>query len=98
MGRSIGAMDDRMLQNLVKYGPSALKNTDLYSRSNVYKVFQEEGAFDFTLDKQMGELVDKYKSGLNSGLYTDLKNALSITDQKAMRTQLTSLVQANSND
>lgn len=87
-----------MLQNLVKYGPSALKNTDLYSRSNVYKVFQEEGAFDFTLDKQMGELVDKYKSGLNSGLYTDLKNALSITDQKAMRTQLTSLVQANSND
>lgn len=98
MGRSIGAMDDTMLQNLVKYGPSALKNTDLYSRSNVYKVFQEEGAFDFTLDKQMGELVDKYKSGLNSGLYTDLKNALSITDQKAMRTQLTSLVQANSND
>lgn len=87
-----------MLQNLVKYGPSALKNTDLYSRSNIYKVFQDEGAFDFTLDKQMGELVDKYKSGLNSGLYTDLKNALSITDQKAMRTQLTSLVQANSND
>jgi hypothetical protein len=98
MGRSIGVMDDRMLQNLVKYGPSALKNTDLYSRSNIYKVFQDEGAFDFTLDKQMGELVDKYKSGLNSGLYTDLKNALSITDQKAMRTQLTSLVQANSND
>jgi hypothetical protein len=98
MGRSIGAMDDRMLQNLVKYGPSALKNTDLYSRSNVYKVFQEEGAFDFTLDKEMGNLVDKYKSGLNSGLYTDLKNALAITDKKAMRTQLTTLVQANSND
>jgi hypothetical protein len=98
MGRSIGAMDDRMLQNLVKYGPSALKNTDLYSRSNIYKIFQDEGAFDFSLGSQMEDLVDKYRNGLDPGLYGQIKNALSITDEKTKRQALTKLINNNQND
>jgi hypothetical protein len=98
MGRSIGRMDDRMLQNLVDYGPSALKNTDLYRRSNIYKIFQEEGAFDFSLGSQMENLVDKYRDGLDPGLYKQIKNVLSITDEKTKRQALTQLVNNNSTD
>lgn len=98
MNRSIGKMDDRMLENLVKYGPSALKNTDLYSRSNIYKIFQDEGAFDFSLGSQMEDLVDKYRNGLDPGLYGQIKNALSITDEKTKRQALTQLINNNKND
>jgi hypothetical protein len=98
MGRSIGKMDDRMLQNLVDYGPSALRNTDLYSRSSVYKIFQDEGAFDFTLGSQMEDLVDKYRNGLDPGLYGQIKNALSITDEKTKRQALTQLINNSSDD
>ena len=98
MGRSIGKMDPRMLQNLVDYGPSALRNTDLYSRSNIYKIFQDEGAFDFSLGSQMEDLVDKYRNGLDPGLYGQIKNALSITDEKTKRQALTQLINNNKND
>jgi len=98
MGRDIGKMDDRMLQNLVDYGPSALKNTDLYRRSEIYKIFQAEGAFDFTLGSQMENLVDKYRDGLDPGLYKQIKDALSITDEKIKRQTLTELVNNNSAD
>lgn len=98
LGRQIGKMDETMLENLLKYGPSALKNTDLYSRSNVYKIFQDEGAFDFTLGNQMEDLVDKYKSGLSNTLYSELKNALANTDEKTKRAALTTLVNKNIND
>ena len=98
MNRSIGKMDDRMLGNLVKYGASALKNTDLYSRSNIYKIFQDEGAFDFSLGSQMEDLVDKYRNGLDPGLYGQIKNALSITDEKTKRQALTKLINNNQND
>ena len=98
MNRSIGKMDDRMLGNLVKYGASALKNTDLYSRSNIYKIFQDEGAFDFSLGSQMEDLVDKYRNGLDPGLYGQIKNALSNTDEKTKRQALTKLINNNQND
>jgi hypothetical protein len=97
MGRSIGKMDERMLQNLAQYGPSALRNTDLYSRSGIHKIFKEKGAFDFTLDKQMEDLVDKYKSGLDPNLYSEIKDALSISDDKLKRTKLTTLINNNKN-
>ena len=92
MSRSIGKMDDTMLQNLVDYGPSALRNTDLYSRSQIYKVFKEKGAFDFSLGKEMGELVDKYKSGLGPQLYNEIKSALSISDEALRKTTLNTLI------
>ena len=98
MNRSIGKMDDRMLGNLVKYGASALKNTDLYSRSNIYKIFQDEGAIDFSLGSQMEDLVDKYRNGLDPGLYGQIKNALSNTDEKTKRQALTKLINNNQND
>jgi len=98
LDRGIGKMDERMLQNLVKYGPSALKNTDLYSRSNIYKIFQEEGAFDFSLGSQMENLVDKYRDGLDPGLYKQIKNVLSNTDEKTKRQALTQLINNNSTD
>ncbi len=100
LDRQIGKMDDTMLENLVKYkgSPSALKNTDLYSRSRVYKIFKEEGAFDFTLGNQIEDLLDKYKSGLSNTLYSELKNALANTDEKTKRAALTTLVNRNIND
>lgn len=97
--RTIAQMSERTLQNLVDYdGPSALKNTEFYRRSEIYKVFKEKGAFDFTIDKQVGELVDKYKNGMDPGLYTEIKNALSITDEKLKRQTLTELVDGNKAD
>ena len=98
LNRTIGQMDERMLQNLVDYGPSALRNTDLYSRSNIYKIFRDEGAFDFTLDGQMKELVDKYKNVLDPKLYSELQNRLSISDNKTRRRLLNELVNNNSKD
>jgi len=98
LDRAIGQMDERMLQNLVDYGPSALRNTDLYSRSNIYKIFRDEGAFDFTLDGQMKELVDKYKNVLDPKLYSELQNRLSISDNKTRRRLLNELVNNNSKD
>ena len=98
MGRSIGKMDPKMLQNLVDHGPSALRNTNLYQRSEIYKVFKETGAFDFTLDKEMGELLDNYRPILDSGLYDELKRTLSIADTVTRRNDLTKLINANQND
>ena len=98
LNRAIGKMDERMLQNLVDYGPSALKNTDLYSRSNIYKVFQDKGAFDFSLDKQMGELVDKYKSALEPKLYSEIKDALLLKDEALRKTTLNTLINNNQNN
>ena len=81
LNREIGKMDPRMLQSLVDHGPSALRNTEFYSRSNTYKIFKEKGAFDFSLGSQMEDLVDKYKNALDPGLYGKIKNALSNTDE-----------------
>ena len=96
--RTIAQMSERTLQNLVDHGASALKNTEFYRRSQIYKVFKDKGAFDFTLDKQVGELVDNYKNGMDPGLYTEIKNALSLTDEKLKRETLTQLVNDNKTD
>ena len=98
LGREIGIMDDRMLRSLVDHGPSALRNTEFYSRSNTYKIFKEKGAFDFSLGSQMEDLVDKYKNALDPGLYGKIKNALSITDETIKKQTLTELINNNQND
>jgi len=98
MNRDIGKMEPRLLQSLVDHGPSALRNTEFYSRSNTYRIFKEKGVFDFNLDSQMKDLVDKYKNALDPGLYKKIKNALSNTDETIRKETLIELINNNQND
>ncbi len=92
MKRPIGVMDDTMKGNLLKYGASALKNSEFYRRSNIYKIFKQKGAFDFSLDEQMGQLVDGYKATMDPGLYQELKLALGNADEAIRKQELRKIV------
>jgi len=92
MKRPIGVMDDRMKGNLVKHGASGLKNSEFYRRSNIYKIFKQKGAFDFSLDEQMDQLIDGYKATMDPGLYQELKLALGNADQTIKKEKLRKIV------
>lgn len=92
MKRPIGVMDDTMKGNLLKYGASALKNSEFYRRSNIYKIFKQKGAFDFSLDEQMDQLVDGYKATMDPSLYQELKLALGNADETIRKQELRKIV------
>lgn len=92
MGRSIGRLDERMLQDLAKFGPSGLKNTDKYSRGSIIKIFKDKGALQFNVDEELGQVIDNYRGVLGEQLYAEMKGALLNVDQKVRRNLLQQLV------
>jgi len=77
-GQTISKMSEDTIKNIAVNGASALRNTDLYKRSQVYKLFKEEKAFDVSpISEEMLSIVDQYRGALGDSLSKQIKSILS---------------------
>jgi hypothetical protein len=76
-GNEIAQMSEDTIKDIAVNGASALRNTDLYKRSQIYKLFKQEKAFDTSsISEQMSEIIDQYRGALGDSLSQELKSIL----------------------
>lgn len=95
-GQTIKKATPETLQDIAKYGASALRNTDLYKRSEIYKLFKEEGAFDVApiSDEALG-ILDQHRSTLGPSLSNRIEQILTMKDKKARNEAFAQFVDNN---
>lgn len=80
-GKEIKKATPKTLQDMAKYEASALRNTDLYKRGEIYKLFKEQGAFDVApISDEALSILDQHKSTLGPSMSNEIKRILNITD------------------
>jgi len=98
-GRTIKKATSQTLQDIATSGASALRNTDLYKRSEIYKLFKEEGAFDVApISDEALSILDQHKSTLGPSMSSRIKEILNMTDGEARNNAFVDFIKDNSDN